>query len=125
VADLRRAAGLLRANGVVVLTTCDAASLAARLSGSRWHLLIPRHHYFFFTPASLGRAGLRPLAITHPGGRYSVGYLAHKLRTLADVAPLRRVADWTSTGSVGGVSVPVNLFDIMTVVAIRQPPPGV
>ena len=111
VRDLRAAASLLRPDGVVALSTGDAASPVARLSGRRWHLLTPRHHNFFFTPpairTALDRAGLRPLSVTHPGGRYSVGYLSHKLGLPANAAP----------GRVGDISVPVNLFDIMTVVA--------
>jgi SAM-dependent methyltransferase len=124
VGDLRRAAGLLREGGIVALATGDAASLAARLTGSRWHLLTPRHHNFFFTPQSmefaLARAGLRPLSITHPGGRYSVAYLTHKLRTFADVSVLRSASARIASGRTGAVSVPINLFDIMTVVARRE-----
>ena len=35
----------------LALSTGDVGSLAARLSGSRWHLLTPRHHNYFFQPA--------------------------------------------------------------------------
>ena len=123
VGDLTRASALLRAGGIVALSTGDAASLVARLTGSRWHLLTPRHHNFFFTPPAmeraLARAGLRPLSITHPGGRYSAAYLSHKLRTLADAAALRRASARVASSRAGAVSIPVNLFDIMTVVASR------
>jgi SAM-dependent methyltransferase len=112
VRDLRIAAGLLRPGGVLALSTGDVTSLVARVSGSRWHLLTPRHHNFFFDPDTIGtalrRAGFDPVAVTHPGGRYSVAYLAHKLG-------LETVSTWLSERSA--VSVPVNLFDIMTVVA--------
>ena len=121
--DLRHASRLLRPGGIVALSTGDAASLVARLTGSRWHLLTPRHHNFFFTTSSidvaLRHAGLRELAVTHPGGRYTLAYLSHKLRTLADVPVLRSVSARTSAGRLGGVSIPINLFDIMTVVATK------
>jgi SAM-dependent methyltransferase len=124
VGDLRGASVLLRAGGIVALSTGDAASLAARLTGSRWHLLTPRHHNFFFTPGAidvaLACAGLRPLALTHPGGRYSVGYLSHKLRTLADVSALRTASARISASRAAATSIPVNLFDIMTVVACAK-----
>jgi SAM-dependent methyltransferase len=121
VGDLRRASGLLRAGGVVALSTGDASSVVARLTGSRWHLLTPRHHNFFFTPAAiqyaLARAGLRPLSVSHPGGRYSAAHLSHKLRTLADVSVIRGPSEWISASRAAATSIPVNLFDIMTVVA--------
>jgi hypothetical protein len=69
---------------------------------------------------ALARAGLRPLNVTHPGGRYSVAYLAHKLRTFADVSVLRAASARIASGRTGAVSVPINLFDIMTVVARRE-----
>ena len=54
------------------------------------------------------------------GGRYSVAYLAHKLRTFADVSVFRRASARVASGRTGAVSVPINLFDIMTVVARRE-----
>jgi hypothetical protein len=105
------------------LSTGDAASAAARLSGSRWHLLTTRHHNFFFTNASIQRAvrsaGFEVLSATHLSNRYSVQYLFHKLRTLADVHLLRSAFDAVGRSRLGGVAVPVNLFDIVTVVARR------
>ena len=58
--DLDRASTLLRPNGVLGLSTGDAASIVARGSGSRWHLLTPRHPNFFFTRARFTRALDRP-----------------------------------------------------------------
>jgi SAM-dependent methyltransferase len=122
-ADLERARELLRPGGVVAISTGDAASLAAKLSGSRWHLLTPRHHNYFFTAASLRRLltrlGFEVLYEGHPGARYSLRYLSYKLRTLIDVTPVRRVGDLLARSKVGNIAVPVNLGDIVTVVARR------
>jgi hypothetical protein len=46
-----------------------------------------------------------------------VRYLAHKLRTLADVRPLRRLERSLGGSRMGTVALPVNLGDIVTVVA--------
>lgn len=122
--ELTRAAELLRAGGVVALSTGDAASVVARLSGSRWHLLTPRHHNFFFSAETLtrllGRAGFDVVQAGHPGARYSLAYLTHKLRTLADVAALRVVAGNVAGRRLGRLTVPVNLFDIVSVYARRR-----
>jgi SAM-dependent methyltransferase len=122
--DLALAWKLLRPGGVLMLSTGDAASLAARVSAAHWHLLTPRHHNYFFTASSLRRLlrGLRFEVVYegHPGTRYSVGYLAHKLRTMVDVAPVRRASDRVSQTRLGTLRVPVNLGDIVTVIA-RKP----
>lgn len=123
VGDLRRASEVLRPGGAVALTTGDAASLVARLSGSRWHLLTPRHHNFFFTPATievaLERAGLRVRSVAHPGARYTLAYLTHKLRTLADVPGMSAASARMASSRLGGISIPLNVFDGMTVLATK------
>lgn len=124
VADLARAHELLRPQGVLALSTGDAASLVARLSGSRWHLLTPRHHNFFFTAATLSRllarSGFDVITLDHRGSRYPVRYLVHKLRTLAPLRALDALTGRLAQGRLGAMAVPVNLWDIVTVVARRR-----
>lgn len=123
-ADLRRARELLRPGGVLALSTGDAAAPVARLSGSRWHLLTPRHHNFFFTAATLtellARSGFEVVSVDHRGGRYPLRYLVHKLGTLAPSRGLEWLAGRLAAGRLGGVAVPVNLWDIATVTARRK-----
>lgn len=120
-AELRLAQRLLRPGGLLALSTGDSGALVARLTGRRWHLLTPRHHNYFVTRSSLlqglERAGFTVLAARHVGARYSVRYLAHKLRTLSDAGPLRRLERSLSGSRIGSVALPVNLGDIVTVVA--------
>jgi SAM-dependent methyltransferase len=124
VADLLRAHELLRPGGVLALSTGDAASLIARISGSRWHLLTPRHHNFFFTVPTLcrllDRTGFDVVEAAHPGARYSLRYLMHKARTFADIAPLRALADAVGGSRAGGIKIPLNLYDIVTICAVRR-----
>jgi SAM-dependent methyltransferase len=125
VADLARAHELLRPDGVLALSTGDAASLVARLSGRRWHLLTPRHHNFFFTAATLSRllagSGFDVVTLDHRGSRYPVRYLVHKLRTLVPLRALDTLTGRLAEGRLGAVAVPFNLWDIVTVVARRAP----
>jgi hypothetical protein len=115
--DLDAARGLLADGGIVALSTGDVASLAARISRSRWHLLTPRHHNFFFSGQTLGRlldaTGFDLLWQGHPGARYSLAHVAHKSAPAA-------VADAVARSRVARYSVPVNLFDIITVVARKR-----
>ncbi|HET9162854.1 MAG TPA: class I SAM-dependent methyltransferase [Solirubrobacterales bacterium] len=122
--DFAMAARVLRRDGALVLSTGDAASLVARLSGKRWHLLTPRHHNFFFTVDTLTRflreSGFEVLTVGHPSAHYSLRYLVHKLGTMAPrSAGLRRLSAVVSGRSLGERSVRLNLFDIATIVARR------
>jgi SAM-dependent methyltransferase len=122
--ELARSAELLRPGGLLALSTGDSASIAARLLGSRWHLLTPRHHNFFYSPPTLrrllDRTGFDVVESGHPGARYSLAYLSHKLRTLADVAPLRLSSNAFAHSRAGRITIPLNLFDIVTVYARRR-----
>lgn len=121
--DLRKAHELLRPGGMLALSTGDADTPVARLSGSRWHLLTPRHHNFFFTASTLSellrRAGFEVVSLDHRGGRYPLRYLVHKLRTLARSRTLDTLTRRLADSRVGALPVPMNLWDIATVVARR------
>jgi hypothetical protein len=112
---------LLASDGILALSTGDLDSLAARLSRSRWHLLTPRHHNFFFSARTLvrllERSGFEIAWLGHPGSRYSLAHLAYKSLPPA-------IAKRVARSRVGCLSMPVNLFDIVTVVArkVRQSP---
>lgn len=126
IGDLERAHQLLRPGGVLAISTGDAASLVARVSGRRWHLLTPHHHNFFFTADTLTlaceRAGLDVVSTGYPAARYSLGYLAFKLRSMVPESRLvRRAGDAFGRSRASRVAVPVNLWDIVTLVARRPP----
>jgi 2-polyprenyl-3-methyl-5-hydroxy-6-metoxy-1,4-benzoquinol methylase len=120
-AEIERAAALLRKGGILALSTGDADSRVAKLSGQRWHLLTPRHHNFYFTPRTLGRyleeSGLDVLTTRYFWSFYSIAYLGHKLQTMSESKPVQRGADLLSHDAFRRVGMPVNLWDIMTVVA--------
>ena len=122
--DFAKASDVLRPGGLLMLSTGDAASLVARVSGRRWHLLTPRHHNFDFTVETLRRYlddnGFEVLSASHPGAQYSLRYLVYKLGTMAPRSVrLQRLSAWVSESSVGQRSLRFNLFDIITVVARR------
>jgi 2-polyprenyl-3-methyl-5-hydroxy-6-metoxy-1,4-benzoquinol methylase len=77
-AALRQMHGLLRPGGVLALTTPDAGSLHARLSGRRW-VHFHRDHLWYFDRASLGtlasRAGFEILRCTTAWKTFNLRYI--------------------------------------------------
>jgi SAM-dependent methyltransferase len=115
---------LLAPGGILALSTGDVDSAVARVSRSRWHLLTPRHHNFFFSAGTLTRllerSGFDVAWRRHPGSRYSLAHVAYKLDRGVRLGVTAAVARRLATSRLGRYSLPVNLFDIVTVVA-RKP----
>jgi 2-polyprenyl-3-methyl-5-hydroxy-6-metoxy-1,4-benzoquinol methylase len=122
--DLDRAWKILAPGGVIALSTGDIDSLLARLSGERWHLLTPRHHNYFFSQATLVRmlrhAGFELVRTAHYAAWHSAKHLAYKLESFPSRGLGRSLSHRLATAWLGRLLFPVNLFDIVTVVA-RKP----
>ena len=112
---LSQLAGMVRPGGRIVLTTGDFGSLAARLMGSRWRLMTPPQHLWFFTMRSLGlqlqAAEFEVESVTHPSKRVPLSLIAYQLGRMLGIRGGWRI---NAKGAV-----PVNLFDAMRVVARR------
>ena len=103
----------LKPGGVIVITTGDFASLAARWAGSKWRLMTPPQHLWFFTRESLRRMaatlGLTMEHFEHPAKIVPLSLIMFQLRRMIGLrGPLGAVANQ--------VGIPVNLFDVMRVV---------
>jgi SAM-dependent methyltransferase len=122
--ELSKCWELLRPGGIVALSTGDIDSIAARLTGSRWHLLTPRHHNFFFSSTTirrlLDRCGFQLCWLGHPGANYSVAHMIYKLEQPLDRRGNGGLARRLVSHPIGRVAVPLNLFDIVTVIARRS-----
>jgi 2-polyprenyl-3-methyl-5-hydroxy-6-metoxy-1,4-benzoquinol methylase len=108
----------LKPGGVLVITTGDFASLAARWAGARWRLMTPPQHLWFFTAESLRRMapslGYAVEHIDHPGKIVPLSLIVFQLRRMLG-------ANRAATTLASGVGIPVNLFDAMRVVLRRRP----
>jgi 2-polyprenyl-3-methyl-5-hydroxy-6-metoxy-1,4-benzoquinol methylase len=103
----------LKPGGVIVITTGDFASLAARWAGTKWRLMTPPQHLWFFTRESLQRMaatlGLTMEHFEHPAKIVPLSLIMFQLRRMIGLrGPLGAVANQ--------VGIPVNLFDAMRVV---------
>lgn len=123
-AEIECANELLVEGGLLAISTGDIGSTAARACGSRWHLLTPRHHNFFFDertlPELLDRTGFDVEWRGHPGSHYSFAHLAYKLDRGARLRVTRGLSRKLEASRLGRHSLPLNLFDIMTVVARKR-----
>ena len=113
-ATLGQAHALLSPGGTLVLSTGDAESPLARITGKRWRLMTPPQHLWFFGKKSLttllSRLGFEVLAAEYPWRNVPVSLAWYQLF---------RGAVGALPDAIGGLVLPVNLFDTMTVIARR------
>jgi len=105
----------LNPGGVVVLTTGDFASSAARALKSAWRLMTPPQHLWFFTPRSMHglarRSDLAVASLDHPWKVVPLSLVAYHLGRMAGVH--------MKLSAASRIGMPINLFDAMRVVLVR------
>ena len=121
--DISEAFDRLRPGGILALSTGDANAALARLSLKHWHLMTPHHHNYFFSERSirrlLERSGFDVLSVRHRPSLFPLRYLAHKACLTLRLSLIDAMARRLARSALGARTVPVNLWDVMTVVARR------
>ena len=115
---LQAAADALRPGGGLVLTTGDVESVAAKLSGERWHLYNLPEHFYFHTERSLRslaeQAGFRPIAVRREPMVVSLSYAIERITRSYLGGAGSQLSRW-----VPDLLFPVSLHDVMTLYAVR------
>jgi 2-polyprenyl-3-methyl-5-hydroxy-6-metoxy-1,4-benzoquinol methylase len=118
-ATIARASAALRQGGILALSTGDVRSVAARLSGPRWHLFNLPEHLFFFSRESLRRLleanGLRIVRAAYESQWVPLSYLRERFVK----SVLRRPAS-PVRGRAWGWTVPATLCDVLGVYAMKR-----
>ncbi|MCK9518538.1 MAG: class I SAM-dependent methyltransferase [Dehalococcoidia bacterium] len=121
VAELQLVRTLLKPGGVVMLSTPDVGSLAARLTGPRWmgYKLAEEHLYYFDRKTitlALDHAGFEVLEARPIGKDVSLDFFAKRLRLYAP--PIAAGLGWgIEKARLGRASIYANPRDILSVVA--------
>ncbi|MEX1257617.1 MAG: class I SAM-dependent methyltransferase [Gemmatimonadota bacterium] len=123
-AFIERASRILAPGGVLCLTTGDIGSANARLRGARWRMIHPPTHLRYFSVDSLSRLLARYSfeidEVSRPGFTRSMDQILYGALALrgGGGARLYRSVEWAVPR---GLTIYLNLFDIMCVVARRAP----
>lgn len=104
-ATLNEVKRILRPGGTLVLSTPDAGSLAARLSGRRWlgWRKVPEHLFFFDRPnldRLLDQAGFRPARHRYASLTVSAGFALERAMSLVGLPGRWRAPGWLTHRSI-------------------------
>ena len=119
---LRDASVLLRPGGTLFISTPDVGSVFARVCGRWWHFY-NRYHLSYLSRSTMVamavRHGLREVGYAHLSRQKSIGYALQYLSDFIVGAGSIRIPD-----RLDRFLVPLNLFDIMSVVFQKRPNPS-
>lgn len=120
--ELQRIHGVLKPGGLFALTTMNVDSWLPKLLRGRWPWYMLMHQYYF-TPQTISRmleeTGFKVLAVEPHVRIVYVRYLVSKLEAYSK--PLHQAVKAVAEAlRVGGIRIPVNLGDQMTVYARRN-----
>lgn len=108
--------------GLLALTTGDIGSLNARLRGSRWRMIHPPTHLHYFSVGTIGRLldryGFDVIHVEHPANLRTLGAVLYGILVLRWRMPGLYKA--IASTKLNGLRIPLNLFDIMYVIARRR-----
>jgi 2-polyprenyl-3-methyl-5-hydroxy-6-metoxy-1,4-benzoquinol methylase len=118
---------MLRSGGLIVIKVHNISCLYAKLTGSNFYALIPPSHLFYYDRGTLTRA------LVQSGFQVvDAKFIAHvlKIKTVFlrlsrgnPNSPFRRLYQALDGTALGEFKLRKNLHDIITVLAVKAPPP--
>lgn len=120
---IEKAGREIESGGYIAVTTGDIDSFNARMRGKHWRMIHPPTHMHYFSVATLSklldRHGFDVVHVSHPGNARDLRSILHFILDLrlGWGGLYRRIANWP----IFNLSLSLNLFDIMFIVAKRRP----
>lgn len=126
---INKSAQILKRGGALSLTTGDMSSFVARKRGTKWRMIHPPTHIYYFSPISiqklLAKNGLKVISVRYKSTYRNSGSVFNQLicnrKAKGQGAGLLglgyKVAQLTKLDKL---NIPLNLYDVMEVTAIKE-----
>lgn len=112
---------MLPSGGMLAINTVDRSSLWARMLGSRWHLIVPPEHLYYYAPQNLRllleQMGFEVLEIKKIGKTFSLSYIFKMLGSWQKLEIWNVFARVTDKPLFRRIGIPINLRDNIFVLA--------
>jgi len=116
---IERASEKLNTGGYLCITTGDIGSMMARMRGPKWRMIHPPTHLHYFDRSTLSQLlsnhGLALTSLTYPPVVRTVGTILHGV--VSQRLKAEKTFRFLSKLPGQNISIPINLYDIMFVIA--------
>lgn len=126
---IKKVAKILKSGGCLTLTTGDIGKLVPKIKGSKWRMIHPPTHVYYFDGATmtqlLEKYGFEVKSIKYKSIYRNTGSVINQLiygkKALKKSARLLEIAKSIAEKTrLSKVNVPLNTFDIMEVTAVKK-----
>lgn len=126
---INKISDVLKSGGYLCLTTGDSGSLVAKLRGDKWRLIHPPTHIFYFSRQTieklLNKHGFEVISIKHPSVYRNVGSIFEQIICKRNKEGknnfiLEKFFWVLKKIRINTISIGLNFFDIMEVIAIKK-----
>lgn len=115
---------ILRPSGLLAMSTPNVDSFLSRSQGRSWRLYKPPYHLHYFSPATIASlldfGAFSVIKVEHTLEWHSLQYLCHVLCVHYNNKMFRALKKLTVGLGIRNIVIPVTLWDIMTVYAVKR-----
>lgn len=113
--ELKEAKKILKKGGLLVINTPNGRSLLARTLKTKWHLVLPPEHLFYFSPDNLSlflkSQGFDVLYNGSLGKQFTIQYIFKTLHKWQGFSVWNRLSNFFSRKFLSNLYVPINTHD--------------
>ncbi len=113
--ELLEAKKVLKKGGLLVVNSPNGQSILSRLLKSKWHLVVPPEHLFYFSPKNLTgfmeNNGFKVLYSGTIGKRFTFQYIFKMLYKWQKLSIWNYLSNFFSKGFLSKLFIPINLYD--------------
>lgn len=114
-AELVETKRILKPQGLLVVNAPNGQSLLARMLKTKWHLVLPPEHLFYFSPKNLSgymeSHGFKTVYSGTIGKRFTFQYIFKMLYKWQKLSIWNTLSDLFSKGFLSKLYIPINLHD--------------
>lgn len=122
--QLEKVASMLEKDGLLLINTPNGESMLAKLLKTKWHLVVPPEHLFYFSPINLGAyletSGFEVVYSGTIGKTFTFTYIYKTLYKWLGLKVFNKLADFFTQPRYKHLSIPINLHDNFFLIARKK-----